>query len=235
VVNTDDDPGATTRRGSFPFDPVLGAALFNEIQAEGLRAAGTLVERLVHLVDGSPGATHGDRAADSSDGPTPPRSPAGPDMGAILPWFELWRDLVERTTETVQRLGGADTGPNGDGVQLGIDGSLVPTRPLVVAIGPTGSGQGEMWLHNGTATDHGALVPQCGPLCDSDGNRLECEVEIDPPKIDDLPSRSSRGFAITVVADALAGPGTYRGVVQVGGAPAVWMPIEVTVPMLPSP
>jgi hypothetical protein len=232
VVNADDDPGATTRRGSFLFDPVLGATLFNEIQAEGLRAAGALVERLIHIVDGSPTTAHGDGARSSDEPPSPPTEP---DMGAILPWFELWRDLVERTSETVQRLSGADVGPSGDGVRIGIDGSLVPTRPLVVAIGDEGSGQGEMWLHNGTPTDHGALVPQCGPLCDSDGNRLECDVEIDPPKIDGLPARSSRGFAITVVADALAAPGTYRGVVQVSGADAVWMPIEVTVSMGSSP
>ena len=230
MVNADDDPGATTRRGSFLFDPVLGATLFNEIQAEGLRAAGALVERFIHIVDGSPTTKDGDQAHSSGEPASPP-GPTEADMGAILPWFELWRDLVERTSETMQRLAGADAGPSGDGVRLGIDGSLVPTRPLVVAIGHEGSGQGEMWLHNGTPTDHGALVPQCGPLCDSDGNRLDCEVDILPPKIDGLAARSSRGFAIRVVVGASSAAGTYRGVVQVGGAEAVWMPIEVTVPM----
>ena len=93
VVNGDEDPGATTRPGPFLFDPVLGATLFNEIQAEGLRAAGALVERLVHLVDGSPATTASDRAADSADQPASPTDATGPEMGAILPWFELWRDV----------------------------------------------------------------------------------------------------------------------------------------------
>lgn len=229
MVNADDDLGAKHRRGSFPFDPVRGAALFGEIQAEGLRAAGVLVERLIHLVDGSP--TDGqDRAADPMGEPTPAHGHTNPELGAILPWFELWRDLVERTSETLQRFGGAGSSPDGDHVRVGIHGSLTPVRPLTISV-DSEQGQGEMWLHNGTPTDHGALVPQCGPLCDSDGNRLECEVEIDPPKIDGLPARSSRGFAISVVVGASSAAGTYRGVVQVGGAEAVWMPIEVTVPM----
>ncbi|MFL6088585.1 MAG: hypothetical protein ACJ71Z_00390 [Aeromicrobium sp.] len=216
MVNEDGDRG------------VFNWGLLGEIQADGLRAASALVERLVHLVDGP----H-DVADDSADAP-PSVGPAGVDMGAVLPWFELWRDLVERTSETVQRLSGAATGPAGDGVQVGIDGSLAPTHPLVIALGTDGRGDGEMWLHNGTAADRGELVPLCGPLGDVDGNVLGCEVDIDPPKIDSLHARSSRGFAIGVRAQPDALPGTYRGVVQVRGAEAVWMPVEVTVPARPS-
>jgi len=229
VVNTDDDPGSATRPGSFLFDPALGAAVFNEIQAEGLRAAGALVERLVRLVDGSQATTVSDAADPTEEPPPSPAEPAGPAMGAILPWFELWRDLVERTTDTVQRLRGAAVGPAGDGVQVGIDGSLAPTHPLVIAADPGEHGQGEMWLHNGTTSDPGELIPHCGPLSDEYGATLACETEIEPPKIDGLPSRSSRGFVISVRADLEASPRTYRGIVQVRGAGAVWMPIEVVV------
>ena len=63
------------------------------------------------------------------------------------------------------------------------------------------------------------------------GNVQEGNVEIDPAKIDGLPSRSSRGFVISVTADPSAVPGTYRGTVQVQGAEAVWMPIEIVVPV----
>lgn len=230
MVNADEDPGATSRPASFLFDPALGASLFHEIQAEGLRAAGALVERLVHLVDGSSSSTAGDPAADATDDTTPPNSPTGLDPGAILPWFELWRDLVERTSDTVQRLQGASTGPSGHGVQVGIGGNLAPVRPLTIAVGPDGHGAGEMWLHNGTTSDHGELVPHCGPLSDEYGLSLNCEAEIEPPKIDALPARSSRGFAIAIRVDPTIAPGTYRGIVQVRGAGAVWMPLEVVLP-----
>ncbi|MDP1807226.1 MAG: hypothetical protein Q8K72_18765, partial [Acidimicrobiales bacterium] len=103
---------ATDPTGSvLPFDPVLGTKHFGEIQEEGLRAAGALVERLVLLVDGP-------RVGPDAD-PDPARSEgtAGPaDPGAVLPWFELWSDLVGRTAETMQRFRGVDRGPAGDGV-----------------------------------------------------------------------------------------------------------------------
>lgn len=230
---TVDDPGTqdtTNRAASFPFDPALGVRLLGEIQAEGLRAAGALVDRLVHLVDGPHAApdSEGDPTADA----TAPTGPAGVDMGAVLPWFDLWRDLVERTSDTVQRFRATDTG-TGE-VRVDLDGSLAPTRALAIEVGPDGDGAGEMWLHNGTTTDRGELVPQCGPLSGIDGTALTCDVGIDPPKIDGLPSRSSRGFAITVAVDPSTAPGTYRGIVQVQGADQVWMPLEVVVPTVSS-
>jgi hypothetical protein len=215
-----------TRVDKVPFDPVLGAKIFGEIQAEGLRAAGALVERLVHLVDGPhPGTS--EETTETTSGGESGSSPV--DLGAVLPWFELWRELAERTSDTLQRFQGAGGGPGGEGVRVGVDGSLVPAHPLIVVVGREGRGQGDMWLHNGTADDHGELVPQCGPLCDADGTALDCEVNVDPPRVDGLPPRSSRGFTIAVSVGGPAAPGTYRGVVQVRGADAVWMPIEVTV------
>lgn len=214
---------------------VDGAKLLGEIQAEGLRAAGALVERLVQLVDGPPPVAP-DPADD--DATVAKEQPSGEqpavELGAVLPWFELWRDLVERTADTLQRFRAAESDPDGVRVQVGVDGSLAPTQPLVIAVDAAGTGRAEMWLHNGTADAYGALVPHCGPLCDADGNRLECELEIDPPKIDGLPARSSRGFVLSIVAGGAA-PGTYRGIVQVGGTAAVWMPVEVAVPVRPSP
>ena len=155
-------------------------------------------------------------------------------MGAVGPWFDLWRELVERTTETIQRLQGGDLGPTGDGVRLGVDGGLIPARPLVIKIGADASAHGEMWLHNGTPDDHGALVPHCGPLSDVNGAVLAASIDIDPPRVDALHSRSSRAFVITATTEPTVTPGTYRGVVQVGGAEAVWMPLEIVVEDLPA-
>jgi hypothetical protein len=83
VVNVEDKPGAATRHRSVLFDPVLGATLFSEIQAEGLRAASSLVERLVNLVDGSHAPADGDHTANSAHEPAPPE---GTELGPILQW-----------------------------------------------------------------------------------------------------------------------------------------------------
>jgi hypothetical protein len=226
MVDEGGEQDSTGRVGSLPFDPVLGAKMLGEIQAEGLRAAAALVERVVHLVDG-PQVTP---TTDPEESAPPSDDPPATDMSAVLPWFDLWSDLVGRTSDTLQRFRGADRGPAGDGVQIGIDGSFAPTRPLVISVGPSNHGQGEMWLHNGTAEDQGELVPRCGPLSDVHGHVLGDGVEIDPAKIDGLPSRSSRGFVISVAPDPTTPAGTYRGIMQVQGAEAVWMPIEVVVP-----
>ncbi|MCW2785891.1 MAG: hypothetical protein JWP74_2408, partial [Marmoricola sp.] len=122
----------------------------------------------------------------------------------------------------------------GGEVRVDLGNPLAPTRPLSITIGPNGTGSGEMWLHNGTAGDHGALAPACGPLSGVDGAVLPADVEIDPPKIDNLHSRSSRGFAITLTIDPATAPGTYRGIVQVQGAEPVWMPLELVVPSVSS-
>ena len=39
---------------------------------------------------------------------------------------------------------------------------------------------------------------------------------------------------ITATTEPTVTPGTYRGVVQVGGAEAVWMPLEIVVEDLPA-
>lgn len=226
ILDERDTQDGPYRDASFPFDPALGVRLLGEIQAEGLRAAGALVDRLVHLVDGPPATGTEASGEGGPAGGTQP-GPTGIDMGAVLPWFDLWRDLVERTSDTVQRFRVAD--PATGEFRVDLAGTSAPAHPLVVAL-TDGSGSTEMWLHNGTTTDHGELVPACGPLSGTDGKTLRCTVTIDPPRIDGLPPRSSRGFAIAVRTPKTAKPGTYRGVIQVQGAEAVWLPLEVVVP-----
>lgn len=228
------EPNGPHLLGSALFDPVLGAKVLGEIQAEGLRAAGSLVERLVSLVDG-PQTSH---SADSSDadasGQTSRSGPSAPDLGAVLPWFDLWSDLVERTSDTLQRFRTNETGPDGTGVQVGIEGGLVPSRPLTIAVGPEGQGSADMWLHNGTPDDHGPVTPRPGSLTGINGATLACEVTIDPPSIESLASKSSRGFAISVAVPSSTAAGVYRGIIQVEGADAVWMPLEVVLSERPS-
>jgi hypothetical protein len=211
---------------SDPFGVLAGTRFLGEIQAEGLRAAGALVDRLVHLVDG-PGQTVGSIHDDGAPvGPPPVAEKA---MGAVTPWVEMWSDLVQRTLDTLQRVRGTSTDPVSGAAQLEVDGSLVPSHPLRLEVPAGGSARSEMWLHNGSAQPHEALAPRCGPLVAADGSTLRATVAFDPALVDALPARSSRGFLVEVEVDGPASPGTYRGTVQVRGAPAVWMPIEVVV------
>ncbi|MDQ2648445.1 MAG: hypothetical protein M3Z03_02690 [Actinomycetota bacterium] len=212
--------------GVFPLDPLAGARFLGEIQAEGLRAAGALVERLVHLVDGPvPKFT----PADPAEAPSDTLSATEDAMGAITPWFELWTDLVERTTATMQRVRGTTPDPVDGGVHLEVDGSLLPSHPLTVPVVAGGCTRTEMWLHNGSDDAYDGLAPRCGPLVTADGSTLQGTVHFEPSSIESLPARSSRGFLVEIAIDDGVAPGIYRSTVQVRGASAVWMAIEVVV------
>jgi hypothetical protein len=54
-------------------------------------------------------------------------------------------------------------------------------------------------------------------------------VVCDPGRIDSLPGRSSRGVTVSVRRHGRVRAGTYRGLIQVEGAPDVWLAVEVIV------
>jgi hypothetical protein len=221
MTEGDRSGSAGERRGwASAFDPVAGAKALGEIQAEGLRAAGALVERLVHLVDGAAAAPGADEASTAT-------GPAAP--GAVTPWFDLWADLLQRTVDSVQRIGDAAGTGVADGVQVDVEGGSVRGCPLSLAVPPGATATTEVWLHNGTADACGRLEPRCGSLGAPDGSTLAADVTFDPPALDSLLARSSRGLVLTVAVAADAPAGSYRGTVQVDGAPAVWLPVEVVV------
>ena len=87
----------------------------------------------------------------------------------------------------------------------------------------------EAWLHNGTTTGVGPLTLHAGELRASDGALLGASVVCDPGRIDSLPGRSSRGITVAVRRHGRVRAGTYRGLIQVEGAPEVWLAVEVTV------
>jgi hypothetical protein len=217
---------AARRRTSASFDPFATARALGEIQAEGLRAAGALVERLVHLVDGP---VRADGATGTAEPPLP-NSPAD-SQAATDAWFTMWNELFERTTRALGAIGGGPPIVPEDGARsLTLDGRRPPvTNAVTVSVPVGGSACAEVWLHNGTAEDLGPLTPTCGPLVAIDGTLLGPAVEIDPASIELLPRRSSRALQLTVSAGADATIGPHRGTLQVAGAPDLWLAVEVVV------
>ncbi len=196
------------RRRSVPlFDPVAGMRAMADVQAEGLRAASDLLERLL---------------TPDHDGPTARSSPPQPDYAPLV---DAWGQLLERVASGLARP--VESGS----VTVPIDSSAVgPSLRLVMERAePDASADAEVWLHNGTAAPAGPLKLRCGALTAPGGEVLEARVDFDPAEVSPLPPRSSRGVTVSVAIGGEPRPGIYRGTIQADGAPTLWLPVEVAV------
>jgi hypothetical protein len=179
-----------------------------DVQAEGLRAAGELLERMLGSEPEDPG---------------PRRRSAAGDYGALV---EAWTDLLRRTVD-----GLAAPGRSG-ALTAAVDAAGAGPQ-LRLTLGGSRNGDGaatEVWLHNGTFRAVGPLGLRCGPLVDPGGGPLDgAAVGFEPAELDVLPARSSRAIAVSLTAPGAPRPGTYRGTIQARGAPALWLPLEVVI------
>jgi hypothetical protein len=208
--------------------------------------------------DGSDGSERSDGAEGSvgvegSDGPdgvdgsrraagSPGESVASPPADLL----QLWMDVFQRGLQAMAAMARPDgahaagggaiaTADVGRGTVTGaVHVTVGADRSGVVAAGSNGqpgrTGSAEVWLHNGTSEARSGLRLHTGDLRTHDGSTLPASaLHFDPPSLDELPARSSRGVVVTAeVADGTPG-GVYRGVLLVAAAPDVWLPIVVTV------
>lgn len=194
-------------RSTSKFDPVAGMRVVADIQAEGLRAAGELLERVL-------------RSESDGNG----RRPAlGAEYETLV---DAWADLFRRAV-----FGFAP--PDSPGaISVPVDGSSAGP-PVRLALGEAAGAAGavaEVWLQNGTSSDVGPLVMRCGPLRSSKGKKLKCaKVRFTPRKLESLQPHSSRAVAVSLVPKDSPRPGIYRGTIQAEGAPRLWLPIEVVI------
>jgi hypothetical protein len=182
-----------------------------DIQAEGLRAAGDLLERVL--------GTESDPEA------TRETSPASEYQAFVDAWIEVLR----------QTFAGLAQPPAGEAVTVPVEANGIGP-PLRLALGPQsepGERSTEVWLHNGSRSVVGPVAFRCGELSDARGKLLEgVDVRFDPVEVEAMPARSSRAVTVSVTGKGVAGEdspgaGTYRGTIQARGAPGVWLPLEV--------
>jgi len=207
------------RRSVALFDPVAGMRAMADIQAEGLRAASELLERILKTENDGPSASSPDH-----DG-RPGRSPAALPEGDYAALVDAWAQLLQRVA------GGLARPVESGAVTIPVDSSAggPPVRLVLARSEHVERAVAEVWLHNGTATPVGPLALGCGALAAPDGEALDVAVSFDPAEVPLLEPRSSRGVVVSVEAGATHRSGIYRGVIQADGAPKLWLPLEVTV------
>jgi hypothetical protein len=201
--------GASGRRDSDGrFDPVAGMRAMADIQADGLRAASQLLERMV---------------GHDRDGPGPRATSPERDYTALV---DTWADFLQRIAAGLAQPVQPGT------VTIPVDSGAVGP-PLRLAVNESESAQGavaEVWLHNGTSSAFGPLALRCGQLTAPDGTVLDgAHVGFEPAEVELLPPRSSRAVSVSLAPTGSLRPGVYRGTIQADGAPKVWLPFEVAI------
>jgi hypothetical protein len=198
------------------FSPTANARALNAIQAEGFRAASQLVDRFVRAVgppdpqsdNGNGNASLGSSATDS-------------DLERLTrAWWSMFGQLLLGAAPGAQQTAfGAPT------LAFGRQGTGS------VALETTGPGwvTTEVWLHNNTATDFGAVTLHCSELLAHCGHRIAAAAVQCGPDPVPVPARSSRGVPVRVHVAPFDPPGVYRGILLAAGHPELWLPVALTV------
>jgi hypothetical protein len=244
------DDGVGSARGWGVFDPMANAQALAEVQAQALRAAGDLVERLARTVDGVATNAQANGATGNAEA-TSGTSPAGDALRLVETWIELLQRASSSFTQVMTGAPAAAGGqPPSPGPQPAAGGTPAPASPgervdvdladavshatLRIEVADSAAvggaaGSAEAWLHNGSPESVGPLRLHAGELRAPDGTLLAGTLTCEPVRIDDLPGRSSRGVVVALQPHGRLRPGTYRGLLQVEGAAAVWLTVEIVV------
>lgn len=200
-------------------DPRANARALGDVQAQALRAAGDLVERLTRSVDGP-----ADASDDATDREEDGFARAAPGDAAGL--VDVWLEMLSRMARVFD-----GTAPAGPGQEGRLDLDLLEDRGGRLRVGarPDHAAVAEIWLHNRSAQALSALCLHAGAFHSPAGVPVKATVTFDPDRIEGMPARSSRGVTITVTVGADSSPGTYRGVLQIAGAPEAWVALELVV------
>ncbi len=185
-------------------DPIAGMRAVADIQAEGLRAASDLLDRVLG------------RAA-----PAVPPPDGGSGERGYAPILDAWASLLEGFATALSTPGG--------GTVLSID-SEQPGPVVRIRWADGVSSDVEMRIRNPGSEAAGPLRLAAGALLAPDGSVLEgAEIQVAPEEISELPARATLAVRISLRVERAPRPGTYRGTMQAPGAPSLWLPVEVTI------
>jgi hypothetical protein len=218
-------------------DRLIGA-VDGERHEDPAASAGSPVAAEPTPADGTDGANGSDGDALPTTRPSVHGSPSADLM-------QVWMDVFQRGLQAMAAMARPDGAlVGGDSIVTADVGRGTATGALHISVvaagsdgvagglnGPSGrSASAEVWLHNGTSRPMIGLRLHSGDLRSHDGTTLPASgIRFDPPSLDELPARTSRGVQVLAdVADEVPG-GVYRGIVLAAGAPEVWLPIVVTV------
>lgn len=210
------------------FDSAANIRALTEIQADGLRAASKLVDRMVKAtVEGAEGLRV---AREPSADPNVDDHRADVwGATAVEPLLRSWWSMIADIYLGRQPAGAAGSnGPVPGQVALDFAAATSVGR-LELDTVAGGAAVAEVWLHNRGAADLGHIHLRCSDLQSDLGRVIGSDaVKLDPALVP-MPARSSRGIEIRVEVAADTAPGSYRGNLLPEGHPDLWLPVVLTV------
>jgi hypothetical protein len=185
-------------------DPVAGIRAIADIQAEGLRAASDLLDRVL-----------------GRDAPAVPPPNGGSGERSYVPVLDAWASMLEGFAAALSTQGGATV--------LSID-SEQPGPAVRIRWADGVSTSVELQITNPRSEAAAPIRLDAGALLAPDGSVLDgAAVGVAPAEIPELPARTSVPVTVSLRVARQPRPGTYRGTLQAAGAPALWLPVEVTI------
>jgi hypothetical protein len=206
-------------RASFgPFDPLTA---ISELQAQGIRAAGDVAQRIAGLLNSAVAPPRPEPRGTNGNG----RASVGDLRGAVGRLTDLYSDVLQRTFDAYADLleERARVGPHLDG---GPEGTV---RVEITPGGGDREGSGELWLGNATDVATGALRMVATDLVNADGCIPAASVVLDPAVLDPLAPGAAARIAVSITIGSGADAGFYHGYVLVPELPGEALPLTLLV------
>jgi hypothetical protein len=210
-------------RASFgPFDPL---SAISELQAQGIRAASDIAQRLTDLLDSAVSPPRADAPGPHANG----RASIRDLRGAVGRLIDLYGDVFQRTFDAYADLleERARMGPHLDGGATGVVQVEVTTN------GGVRSGTSELWLGNGTDATTSGLRVMSTAFVGADGCVPAASVILSPSVVDSLAPGAAARVAVSVEIDPGVPPGYYHGYVLVPELPGEALPLRLLVRSTP--
>jgi hypothetical protein len=209
------------------FDAAANVRALSAIQAEGFKAASTLVDRFIRAATSGLGGDRPTTVAPLSNQQRADLFGATDLEPLIRSWWAMAGQLLYGAAPHISN---PAPPPRQDRAALDVaTGDM--TGQVTLQAAAHGPATAEVWLHNSGADDIGHVGLRCSDLLAAGGAVVPAAAVMMSPAQAALPARSSRGVAVSVELTADTAPGRYRGTLLVDGYPDLWLPVVLTVGM----
>ncbi len=207
------------------FDASANARALSAIQAEGFKAASTLVDRFIRAATAGLSGARPTTAAPLSNQQRADMFGATDLEPLIRSWWAMAGQLL---LGAAPQSDAAASPARPDAPAVDFAGADM-TGQVTLEAAPPGPAKATVWLHNSGDTDLAPVRLRCSDLLAADGAVVAAEaVSFSAPEAA-MPALSKRGVELSVTLAPGTTAGVYRGTLLTEGRADLWLPVVLTV------